>query len=104
MNCQNCGQPLENGFSFCPNCGAMKENNAAQTLSGDSPSALLALAGFFFPIIGLVIYLVYKEQAPKTARSAGKGALIGFALRAILVALIIILYITLIVNSFQHIL
>ena len=33
--------------------------------------------GFFFPIVGLILYLVWKDQTPLKAHSAGKGALIG---------------------------
>ena len=35
------------------------------------------LLGFFFPIVGLILYLVWKDQTPLKAHSAGKGALIG---------------------------
>ena len=33
--------------------------------------------GFFIPIVGLILYLVWKDQTPLKAKSAGKGALIG---------------------------
>lgn len=42
-----------------------------------------SLLGFFFPIIGLILYLVWKDHQPLNAKSAGKGALIGVIVGAI---------------------
>lgn len=36
-----------------------------------------AFLGFFFPIIGLILYIVWKDQQPNNANSAGKGAIIA---------------------------
>ena len=43
----------------------------------DAPSGGYAVLGFFIPVVGLILYLVWKDQTPLRARSAGKGALIG---------------------------
>ena len=43
----------------------------------DAPSGGMTALGFFFPIVGLILYLVWKDQTPLKAKSAGKGALIG---------------------------
>lgn len=43
----------------------------------DAPSFGYAALGFFIPVAGLVLYLVWKEQTPLRAKSAGKGALAG---------------------------
>ena len=43
----------------------------------DAPSGGMTALGFFFPIVGLILYLVWKDQTPLKAHSAGKGALIG---------------------------
>ena len=52
---------------------------AASTISaaGDGPSVGFAVLSFFFPLIGLILYLVWKDSCPLKARSCGKGALIG---------------------------
>jgi hypothetical protein len=44
----------------------------------DAPSMGYAVLGFFIPLAGLILYLVWKDQYPLRAKSAGKGALIGF--------------------------
>ena len=32
---------------------------------------------FLFPIVGLILYLVWKDTLPLRAKSCGKGAIIG---------------------------
>ena len=35
------------------------------------------LLGFCIPLVGLILYLVWKDEKPRTAKAAGKGALIS---------------------------
>lgn len=56
----------------------------------DAPSGGYAVLCFFFPVVGLILYLVWKDQFPIRAKSCGKGALVGVI---VYVALIILLYI-----------
>ena len=44
----------------------------------DKPNAGYAVLGFFFPLIGFILYLIWKNNFPYKAKSCGKGALIGF--------------------------
>lgn len=61
----------------------------------DAPNAGWAVLGFFFPIVGLILYLVWQAEYPNRAKMCGKGALIsvivsfGFALLMVVFALII---------------
>lgn len=48
----------------------------------DAPNTGLAVLCFFFPIIGLILWLVWKDQYPLKAKSCGKGALIGVCVSA----------------------
>jgi len=43
----------------------------------DAPSAGFAVLGFFIPIVGLILFLVWHDKTPLKAKSAGKGALIA---------------------------
>ncbi len=43
----------------------------------DSGSFGWAVLGFFFPIVGLILFLVWKQSKPKCAKMAGIGALVG---------------------------
>ncbi len=41
--------------------------------------------GFFIPLVGLILFLVWKATNPKSAKAAGIGALIGMILNLLLV-------------------
>lgn len=43
----------------------------------DAPSGGFGVLCFLVPVIGLVLYLVWKDQYPRRAKSCGKGALAG---------------------------
>ena len=47
------------------------------TNTQDAPSGGFAVLSFFFPIVGLILYLVWHDTLPLRAKSAGKGALAG---------------------------
>ncbi len=42
-----------------------------------------AILGFLIPIIGLILFIVWKDSKPKSSSAAGKGALIGVIVGAI---------------------
>lgn len=43
----------------------------------DESSFGWAFLGFLIPVVGLILYLVWKQDYPLKAKSAGKGALVG---------------------------
>lgn len=45
--------------------------------SNDSGSFGWASLGFFIPVAGLILYLVWKDEKPRNASAAGKGALVS---------------------------
>ena len=53
-------------------------------MPGDAPSFGYAVLGFFFPIVGLILFIVWKDQYPLRSKSAGKGALISVIVNAAL--------------------
>ena len=54
----------------------------------DAPSTGFGILGFFIPLVGLILYLVWKDEYPRKAKSAGKGALIGFIVGIVMVILV----------------
>ncbi|MGD9605141.1 MAG: zinc-ribbon domain-containing protein [Bacilli bacterium] len=77
--CANCGNEIEEDATFCPNCGArIGQGPLKSKANDDAPSFGFACLGFFFPMIGLILYLVWNNEYPLKAKSCGKGALIGF--------------------------
>lgn len=80
MFCKNCGKEIDDKAVICPNCGVPTDNAATNTTGknpADAPNSGFAVLSFFFPLIGLILYLVWKDEFPLKAKSCGKGALIG---------------------------
>ncbi len=79
MYCSKCGKEINDEAVVCVHCGCAVENKkASAAINNDAPSTGWAVLGFFIPLVGLILYLVNKDNAPLKAKSAGKGALIGF--------------------------
>ena len=60
---------------ICPNCGCSQTNNIQR--NDDNGGFGWSFLGFCIPIVGLIFYLLWKNEKPITARAVGKGALIG---------------------------
>lgn len=80
--CKTCGTVFEE--KFCPNCGAAADNGRAAKAAYTETEAVydesttgFAVLSFFFPLIGLILFLVWQDKKPQTAAACGKGALIG---------------------------
>lgn len=56
---------------------AMPAKTPVMPAQDDSGSFGWAVLGFFIPIVGLVLYLVWREQKPLSAKKAGMGALVS---------------------------
>lgn len=91
MFCRNCGQQLPDGSLFCPRCGTSVQAGASPVQDKTLPSPGIAVLSFFFPIVGLILYLVWMDSEPGKAKSAGKGALIGVIVSAALFMLLFII-------------
>ncbi|HJC58642.1 MAG TPA: hypothetical protein H9700_14995 [Candidatus Eisenbergiella intestinipullorum] len=59
--------------------------------NNDKGGFLWGLLGCCIPIVGLVLFLVWKDQKPKTAKAAGIGALVCVIVGAVYYILIIAL-------------
>lgn len=81
MTCRKCGRETTEG-AFCPYCGTPLY---AQTpRSEDKPEVGYTILGIFLPLVGLILYLVWKDDYPLRAKSCGKGALIAVIIVAAL--------------------
>lgn len=100
MYCKRCGSQITDGTRYCPHCGAMQDGaqNPYQSQpynqppsTYDSGSAGWGVLGFFFPIVGLILFLVWRQDKPKSAKSAGLGALINVILDVVCGVIIFII-------------
>lgn len=82
MFCKNCGKEINDQAEICIHCGVRAKQESIE----DTGSTMAALASCCFPIVGLVLYFVWKDNRPKSAKQVCHGALIG-------VGLVVLLYV-----------
>ena len=78
--CPNCGKQVDPKAIICPHCGVPLPSSGSSstpaTTTDDTGSVWWGVLGFFIPVAGLVLYIVWHNSEPKNAKSAGIGALI----------------------------
>jgi len=77
MFCSKCGKEIHDEAVVCVHCGCELKPRITQQAIEDVPSTGLNVLAFFFPIVGLILYLVWLDKTPIRAKSIGKWALIS---------------------------
>lgn len=90
MYCMHCGEKIDENLLICPHCGTAQNQVTKKDYGGFGYGVL----GFFFPFIGLILFLVLRESKPNTAKAAGIGALAGEITKALLFILLIVIQVT----------
>ena len=99
--CKYCGKEIEENVAFCAHCGAAQEAKEVEMVQESAATAKptpvqtatqyqaapqqepdkggfgWGLLGCCVPIVGLILFLVWKDTKPKTAKAAGIGALVS---------------------------
>ena len=81
--CTKCGTEVDINAQYCPKCGSPQGARPYQPAyqrpvdPNDSDSIGWAVLGFFLPIVGLILYLVWAQTRPNSAKLCGMGALVG---------------------------
>lgn len=85
MYCGECGKKLEKTSKFCSYCGASTTSQSDNTVNSSEENAnvLLVIASFFVPILGLVLFAVYRDTKKKTSKACGIAALVSFILNIV---------------------
>ena len=87
--CKNCGAQIDDKAAVCVHCGVAVNNSGVQ--EADNGGFGWGLLGCCIPIAGLILFLVWKDTKPKTAKAAGIGALVSVILGMIYYVAIIAL-------------
>ena len=82
--CKHCGTQIEDSAVVCASCGTSVADIAPEKAVEQKASFGWAVLGFFFPLVGLILWLVWKNDEPAKAKRAGKGALVGFIVNVVL--------------------
>jgi len=95
MYCNKCGEQVTEIDKFCPNCGtSVSEEQQVSNSSNhyqrsvDKANFGFALLGFVIPIVGIILYFIWKNEYPLKAKSCIKGALISISISVIAVFLV----------------
>ncbi|MCD7929432.1 MAG: zinc ribbon domain-containing protein [Clostridiales bacterium] len=75
LTCYHCGKTIGDTERRCPFCGAVQPT-ATERIS-DTGSILWGILGFFFPVVGLVVYLAWRNAKPNNAQTCALGAVLG---------------------------
>lgn len=82
MKCSKCGSENAANTKFCTNCGtkiSTKVNTEEVVVENNNEGSGIGwgFLGFFIPIVGIILFFVWKNDKPKSSKGAGIGALIG---------------------------
>lgn len=84
MKCYNCKNEINDNEKFCHNCGKKVG------LSDDKGSGWYLVLALFFPLIGIILYIIYHKDKPNTGKKLLIGSIIGYSVRIILPIIIFI--------------
>lgn len=88
MYCKNCAKEIDDKAAICPHCG-VSQVTAPQVV--DNGGIGWGLLGCCIPLVGLILFLVWKDTKPKTAKAAGIGALVTVGCVVLFYALVFVL-------------
>ncbi len=75
--CPHCGKEVNDEAVVCIHCGcSIKQDLNQAPAVQDASSFGFGVLGFCIPIVGLILYLIWKDKTPLKAKSAGIGALV----------------------------
>ena len=79
MYCPNCGDQISAYAEVCPKCGVrVKETSSS---GEDKPNIAVNLLSFCcIPILGIVMFFVWKDDKPRAAKSALIWSLVSIVL------------------------
>lgn len=83
--CKNCGAQIDDQAVVCTFCASAQNTTPAVVDKGGFGWGLL---GYCVPVVGLILFLVWKDTKPKTAKAAGIGALVSVILAAVVYVLL----------------
>lgn len=79
IQCPECGTMVSDQAANCPKCGMpIASNGPCRSVTPDEASGGLDALSFFFPVVGWVLWAIFKSDTPIKAKSCAKWAWIGF--------------------------
>ena len=79
--CTQCGKIVEANGHFCTACGRSLE--IPKKPKEDKKSVGWGILGFFIPLLGALLYFMWRKESPLKAKSVGIGALVALCIAAV---------------------
>ena len=86
--CKYCGAQIDDNAVVCTSCGSAQNTTPAVVDNGGFGWGVL---GCCIPIVGLILFLVWKDTKPKTAKAAGIGALVSVIIAVVYYVVMLVL-------------
>ncbi len=90
--CRNCGNEIHDEAVICTTCGV------SQRQVEDNGGIGWGLLSYFVPIAGIILFLIWKDEKPKTAKACIIGSIINLSIGMLMIiifwAIIIIFGVT----------
>ncbi len=67
--CKFCGKQISDYADICMHCGRYQNK---KEIPDDAPSTGIAILSFIFPVLGFILWLVWKPTLPQS-KERGKG-------------------------------
>lgn len=103
MYCAKCGTKADKNSEFCAKCGSSLKGEIITTdnnkVESSGSSFGWGVLGFFIPLVGLILFIVWNKDRKKDAKAAGIGALIGTICYILLYILLFALFFVIAANS-----
>lgn len=72
--CKNCGAELDEKAVICPSCGVL------QRVVPEGNLVLYGIVGLLMPMVGLILFFLWYDTKPKTAKTTAICAVITFCI------------------------
>jgi uncharacterized membrane protein YvbJ len=83
MYCSSCGDQILPDAVFCPKCGVSNKKVDATNVV-DKNSIGYNILSFIIPIVGLVLYFMFKKETPIKAKGVLTWGIIGFVINLLI--------------------
>jgi len=100
MFCNKCGKEVNDEAVVCIHCGcSLKEDISSSYPSPEGAGCFLSGLSFLIPLLGLILYLVWKDSKPQASKDCGKSALWGVIIGIVLWVISMVIFTASIANS-----
>lgn len=83
--CSSCGSAIKKEAEICPKCGVRQSSaGVPKVVSEEGADFLPKAASCCVPIVGLVLFFVWKDSKPKASKDVCKWAIIGTVISVVL--------------------